>query len=197
MRLCIALFLLAALCSCGSARTENVRSLKNAKNAAIFLMETELSESQHLAAGAVLIAVDPAINLLEHSVFGDLENVEATVPVSDWHQDAAKAEKGVVHQAAKADAVNRSFFAQIDGWTGAIWTALSMVIGTGGVAALKKIMNLRGALDDSLHFGNKALAVDPNDKTAVDLLKSNAISRKRGTGHAKELDAAMNRMRSG
>jgi hypothetical protein len=185
------------LCSCGSARIENLKSLKNAKQAAEYLMGTELTENQYRAAAAIGVAVNPPIDFLSRSFFGGKSDAAATVDMGDWQQDPVAAEKGVIYQAAKADAANQSWFAMFDTWSTLFWAGVTALFGASVAAGIKKIINLKGALVDSIRFGNEAIKVDPNNPEAVEQLKQNAIARKSGTGHAAELDAAMIKVRAG
>jgi len=196
MRLCILLFFACLLCSCG-ARKENARSLLNADEAQKYLMDTELTEAQRRAVAAIGIAINPCIDYLSHGLFGGKDTFKPTVTAAEWHQDPITAEKKVIFQAAKAQAANDSWFSGLATWTNAIYAGLTLIFGTAVTAGIKKIMNQGGALTAALEFGRDALAVDPTDETAVRALKDNAMAKKRGTSHAKELDAAMNRMRSG
>jgi len=195
VRLCIALFLVLALSSCGSVRIENATSLANAPEAVEYLLGTELNEGQRRAVGAIGIAVNAPLDYLSHNWLGYKDVITPTVTAADWQQDPVAAEKGVIFQAAKASAANQSWLSGLATWTNLIYTGISLIFGTGVAAGIKKVMNLKGALFDSLQFNEDALAVDPNDHVAVKVIKDKAIARKKGTSHEKTLDLAMNQMR--
>lgn len=192
MRLLLITLVTVLLVGCGSARVETTKSLRNAEEATKALLETELNESQRRMVNSISIAMNPALDYLDHNWYGGKDNIKATVKVSDWNADPVAAEKSVIYQAAKADAANDSWFGQLDSWTALFYSGVAMLFGASGLATAKKIMNLKGALGDAITFGNEALDADtPEAKQEV---KGRAIARKKGTKHQKELDAARMRI---
>lgn len=194
MRLWLFFFLLVLLSSCGSSRTETALSLLNVKDAAEYLLETELSEDQHRAAAAIVIAVDPGINLLSRDLLGRKKKLKPTVPKQDWHQSTERAKEAVVYQAAKANAKINKQFDKVKVWWELVALGVSLLTGAGGLAQARKIGTVRRALHGALEFANDALKVDPKDLAAVEAVKDKAFARKKGTRHEKELDAALIKM---
>ncbi len=192
MRLIIIMLVFMLLTGCNAARVESGKSLLNAEEAVKELLTTELNECQQRLASSISVAMNPAIDFLDHNWYGGKDNLKPTVTAKDWKADPIAAEKNVIFQAAKAQAANESWFSSVDSWTAMFYSGVALLFGASGLATVKKVMNLRGALGDALKFGNEALDADTPE--AKDAVKKRAIARKENASHANELDRARIKM---